>query len=161
MASVKTGEPSSPSRNSLSQEHDLAHELPPLPTIPKTRARTITRRNLNVSTPVDSQSSLPETANASTTTPFSPLSKTASRASQVSVNRSFVDPVGFVGFTDLKKVETRTITVGKASLALDGDDDPSGKGDIEEGEVGKEIEVAVQVTPDGTEFTFPDGGLEV
>lgn len=173
-------------KSSFDRDHDTPHELPPLPTIPNARTRNLNRGNIpppisstttSGATPAPTSNVNPPTSSISTTTPaatstpapFSPLSKTASRLSQLSNNRSFVDSVGFVGFTELKKVETRTIRVGKGFLAVHGtiegdtsDDLESGKGGRNEDETGdKEIDVAVQITPDGTEITFPDGGLEV
>lgn len=144
---------------------DTTHELPPLPTIPKSRNRSrSTSYGLRSSTAKAANQTFPSSANPnSTDTTFQPLAQTSSRLSQRSANRSFVDSVGFVsGFPDLNhtltRVETRVSRVGKGFILANG----ISEGDGEEGEtLEKEVEVAVQITPDGTEITFPDGGLEV
>lgn len=112
-------------------------------------------------------------------TSFQPLSHTNSRRSNTSA-RTFADPAMLVGaLPNLSREETRISKVGTGYIAEVRRHEPvhehehEYEHDDEEGEEGEggrrrsggvddkyEI-VAVQVTPDGQELTFPDGGTRV
>lgn len=104
---------------------------------------------------------------------FSDLTRNASRVSQRS-NRTFADAAALVSLPDLSREETRTEKRARArsgtvttmaslrrfaSVLSEGISEVDEKKLEEEGEV--EELVAVQVTDDGEEIVYPDGGLQV
>ncbi|WVQ78110.1 hypothetical protein IAT38_000191 [Cryptococcus sp. DSM 104549] len=152
--------------------------LPPLPIVPRTRS-------LSKSTPHHPRHNPTPGAPGPG---FHPLAPTSSRISQLSANRTYVEAGALVGaLPGLTREGTRVSRVGRGfveghvvreSEGEHGEGGVEGKGKgimlgrkvtrvtsedaggangekEEEGDV-----VAVQVTPDGTELAFPDGGRE-
>ena len=169
------GSPSS-AKSSFDHEHetlDTHHELPsisrphprsssrptgqrPIPLTPapsrSSPSPQIAKRNITnpspkppQSGPIDS-SSPPDPSNPD----FAPLRLTDSRIS----TRTFIEPAGLIsGYPDLARVPTKTSFTGLGYTV-------SKKISIEPDGESKSVEVATQITPDGTEITFPDGGLQ-
>lgn len=111
---------------------------------------------------------------AGTSSSFQPLSHTASRRSNTSA-RTFADSAMLVGaLPHLSREETRISRIGKGYVAdivrehgpvhehEHEDEEEGGRRHSDAAGAGDKYEViAVQVTPDGQELTFPDGGKEV
>lgn len=120
--------------------------------------------------PASAGDGVPPTGASSPPTAFTALGPTVSRMSSMSA-RTFVDPVALVSMPTLTREETRTMRRARAragtvttmaSLARmvssqTVDEKPKG-GEEEEG---VEELVAVQITDDGEEIIYPDGGIEV
>lgn len=132
-------------------------------------------QNRNVLLPLPATS----TSAVGQSTSFQPLSHTPSRRSNTSA-RTFADPAMLVGaLPNLSREETRISKVGTGYIAEvrrhepvheheheHEDEDEDGEGGEggrrrSGGEDDKYEIVAVQVTPDGQELTFPDGGTRV
>ncbi|KAK4683914.1 hypothetical protein P7C73_g6297, partial [Tremellales sp. Uapishka_1] len=130
--------PTEPEKDDSRHETET-HELPPLPVF-RARARSQSKRHggsvkvaPNTLTPIPDGGSPPA---------FQPLAPISSRLSA----RSYVDSLSLVGaLPEIARQETRTRTVRSEK-----------NGKVEE----EEVQEIVQITEDGLEITFPDGGRE-
>ena len=139
-------------------------DIPPLPSLPTLpalqRARSLSTARqspvpgFNPLLPTSSRTRTPLNA---TTTQFSPLALTSSRRSQLST-RTFVDSASLV--TVIPQLERETTRISRIGKGYHAEVIHEHHAADEDGEEKEEI-VAVQVTPDGHEFTFPDGGRDV
>ncbi|ORY33804.1 major facilitator superfamily domain-containing protein [Naematelia encephala] len=136
----------------LDEKYELGSEpkpldTPPVPTILRQPSHSRSTRNHH-----------PPSSSQQTSTSFAPLSHTPSRASSRSANRTYVDSATlFTALPEITRAETRASRVGKGyTVGVIHEHHGRESEELE----GDEKTVAVQITPDGEEFTFPDGGKE-
>ncbi|KAL1405505.1 U4/U6-U5 snRNP complex subunit dib1 [Vanrija albida] len=131
-------------------------------------ATTVRKRAASAATP-DGKDGIPPAGASSPPPAFVSLGPTVSRMSSMSA-RTFVDPVALVSMPTLTREETRTMRRARARAgtvttmaSLARMVSPSGTFEEKpagEDEEGVEELVAVQITDDGEEIVYPDGGVE-
>lgn len=150
-------------RSASISSHDSHHrqsvDLPPLPNIPRAVPNRYAASRPGPTVP-PLGAPVPATRQAGYGgAGFTPVQRSSSRLSNRSFNQTFIDaPVTITALPEIRRQETHASVRTEMTKVEDGGKaEEGGEGMSMQGEKGK----VVQVSQDGTEVTFPDGGKAV